>query len=45
MDTDSIMQTAVRELGAALGTDRAFIRLSTGTPAQEARGRKQKTEE
>jgi GAF domain-containing protein len=34
MDTDSIMQTAVRELGAALGTDRAFIRLSTGTQAQ-----------
>ena len=34
MDADSIMQTAVRELGAALGTDRAFVRLGTGTPAQ-----------
>ncbi len=27
MDPETILQTAVRELGAALGTDRAFIRL------------------
>jgi PAS domain S-box-containing protein len=27
MDVEAVLQTAVRELGAALGTDRAFIRL------------------
>ncbi len=27
MDPETILQTAVRELGAALGTDRAFVRL------------------
>ena len=45
MDVDTILQTAVQELGRALGTDRAFVQLSTSIPAQEARGRKQKTEE
>ena len=30
MDPETILQTAVRELGAALGTDRAFVRLGTG---------------
>jgi GAF domain-containing protein len=34
MDVDTILQTAVRELGAALGTDRAFVQLSTGAQAQ-----------
>jgi len=36
MDVDIILQTAVRELGAALGTDRAFVQLSTGVRAQPA---------
>jgi GAF domain-containing protein len=36
MDVDTILQTAVRELGRALGTDRAFIQLSTGAQAQSA---------
>ena len=27
MDPETILQTAVRELGAALGSDRAFVRL------------------
>jgi len=27
MDPETILQTAVRELGAALGTDRAFVQL------------------
>ncbi len=36
MDVDIILQTAVRELGAALGTDRAFVQLSTGAQAQPA---------
>nr|HID15079.1 GAF domain-containing protein [Anaerolineae bacterium] len=31
MDMDTILQAAVRELGRALGTDRAFVQLSTGT--------------
>jgi GAF domain-containing protein len=31
MDPETILQTAVRELGAALGTDRAFIQLGVGT--------------
>jgi GAF domain-containing protein len=36
MDLEGIMQTAVRELGAALGADRAFIRLSaTGAQPPE----------
>ncbi|MFQ6099770.1 MAG: GAF domain-containing protein [Anaerolineae bacterium] len=35
MDLESILQTAVRELGAALGTDRAFIRLGTGTRSND----------
>ena len=30
MDPETILQTAVRELGAALGTDRAFVRLGVG---------------
>jgi GAF domain-containing protein len=30
MDPDTILQTAVRELGAALGTDRAFVKLGAG---------------
>lgn len=30
MDPETILRTAVRELGAALGTDRAFVRLGTG---------------
>ncbi len=36
MDVDTILQTAVRELGAALGADRAFVQLSTGAQAQPA---------
>jgi len=36
MDVDTILQTAVRELGTALGTDRAFVQLGTGTPTQPA---------
>ncbi|RLC64326.1 MAG: hypothetical protein DRI80_01675 [Chloroflexota bacterium] len=36
MDMDTILETAVRELGRALGTDRAFVRLSTGMSVQEA---------
>ncbi|MBN1178753.1 MAG: GAF domain-containing protein [Anaerolineae bacterium] len=37
MDPESILRTAVRELGAALGTDRAFIQLTNvpGTTAAE----------
>jgi len=36
MDPETILQTAVRELGAALGTDRTFIKLSAETqPAEE----------
>jgi GAF domain-containing protein len=36
MDLESILQTAVRELGAALGSDRAFIRLGVGVrPVEE----------
>jgi len=34
MDPETILQTAVRELGAALGTDRAFVRLGSATPVQ-----------
>ncbi|MCP4539650.1 MAG: GAF domain-containing protein [Chloroflexi bacterium] len=30
MDPETILQTAVRELGAALGTDRAFVTLGAG---------------
>jgi GAF domain-containing protein len=30
MDPETILRTAVRELGAALGTDRAFVRLGVG---------------
>jgi GAF domain-containing protein len=30
MDPETILRTAVRELGAALDTDRAFVRLGTG---------------
>lgn len=37
MDTQTILQTAVRELGTALGTDRTFIRLSSSTsPSEES---------
>jgi len=36
MDPEAILQTAVRELGAALGTDRAFVRLREDIrPAEE----------
>ena len=36
MDPETILQTAVREIGVALGTDRAFVRLGTGTrPSEE----------
>jgi len=35
MDPETILQTAVRELGAALGTDRTFVRLGTGTQPPE----------
>ncbi len=37
MDVESIMRAAVRELGAVLGADRAFIRLGAGNarPAEE----------
>jgi GAF domain-containing protein len=34
MDPETILRTAVRELGAALGTDRAFVRLGTGKQAK-----------
>lgn len=34
MDLESIMQAAVRELGAVLGADRAFIRLGSGSVRQ-----------
>jgi PAS domain S-box-containing protein len=34
-DMETILRTAVRELGAALGTDRAFIRLGAGTRSAE----------
>jgi len=43
-DVETIMRTAVRELGTALDTDRAFVQLSTGTPAQKAGGRKPEAE-
>ncbi len=35
MDLETILQTAVRQLGAALGADRAFVQLSTGTQLSE----------
>jgi GAF domain-containing protein len=35
MDLESILQTAVRELGAALGTDKAFIRLGAGVRSND----------
>lgn len=35
MDVENILQTAVRELGIALGTDRTFIQLSADTRASE----------
>jgi GAF domain-containing protein len=35
MDTQTILQTAVRELGTALGSDRTFIRLSTSSSPSE----------
>ncbi len=34
VDVDTILQTTVRELGRALGTDRAFVQLGTGALAQ-----------
>lgn len=34
IDMDGIMQAAVRELGAALGADRVFLRLSTPRPSK-----------
>lgn len=36
-DLDTILNTAVEELGKALGVSRAFVRLSTG-PAHKAAG-------
>lgn len=48
MDPQVILQTAVRELGAALGTDRAFVQLGKATAAQSvtpaAKGRKASSE-
>jgi GAF domain-containing protein len=35
MDPETILRTAVRELGAALGTDRAFVRLGIGGQSSE----------
>jgi GAF domain-containing protein len=35
MDVETILQTAVRELGTALGTDRAFIQLGLGAQSDE----------
>jgi GAF domain-containing protein len=36
IDLKNILQTAVREVGRALGSDRAFIRLGVGAqPAEE----------
>jgi GAF domain-containing protein len=35
MDPETILQTAVRELGAALGSDRAFIQLGVGSRDRE----------
>jgi len=35
MDMESVLRTAVRELGIALGTDRAFIQLSPGAQLSE----------
>jgi len=37
LDPQTILRTAVRELGAALGTDRAFVQIGLDTPAQSAR--------
>lgn len=37
MNLETILQTAVRELGAALGTDRAFIRLGADTADRSGR--------
>ena len=37
MDLETIMRTAVQELGAALGTDRAFVQL-TGIPGESVDG-------
>jgi len=41
MDLESILQTAVRELGAALGTDRAFIRLGAGARSNDKNDKSQ----
>ena len=35
MDPATILQTAVRELGAALGTDRTFVQLGAVRPVSE----------
>jgi GAF domain-containing protein len=35
MDPETILQTAVRELGVALGTDRAFVTLGAGKPPDD----------
>jgi GAF domain-containing protein/HAMP domain-containing protein len=35
MDPETILQTAVRELGAALGTDRAFVHLGASGESQQ----------
>ena len=37
MDPETILQTAIRELGAALGADRTFVRLGTATRPSEER--------
>jgi GAF domain-containing protein len=34
-DPETILRTAVRELAAALGTDRALVQVGTGTPSDE----------
>ncbi|HEC36487.1 MAG TPA: GAF domain-containing protein, partial [Anaerolineae bacterium] len=36
MDLETILQTAVRELGVALGSKRTFVQLRSGVPAQSA---------
>ena len=38
-DLDTILNTAVQELGKALGVSRAFVRLSTGPPTATPPGR------
>jgi GAF domain-containing protein len=47
-DLDTILNTAVQELGKALGVSRAFVRLSTGpgtTPSERVPQRDEVTED